>query len=66
MSELVTWAEALDGCSKRLGLFRRAPLMLVGYDSGRIAVVYLAPNYRTHSARKIERCGTRPVEVAST
>ena len=63
--ELVTWAEALPGCTMRVGLFKRYPLMLVGYDSGRVAVVYLAPDYRVLSAGKIQRCGTRPVEVAS-
>ena len=43
MKELVTEAYAIDGATVKLGWFKRAPLMLVGYDSGRYAVVYLEP-----------------------
>lgn len=64
--ELVEWAEALDDGYQRRGWFGKVPLMLVGYETGRVAVVALEPTYRVMSARRVERAGTRPVEVAST
>jgi hypothetical protein len=36
----IIWAAAMEGCSVKVGLFRRAPLIMVGCASRRVAVIY--------------------------
>jgi hypothetical protein len=57
-TEQVTSVYAIRDATVKLGLFTREPLFLVGYDSGRFAVVYL---------QDVDGDGTRvSVELADT